>query len=100
MHVISRKKLVEFWSLHPDAEEPLAEWFRVADAVMWSKWSDVQRTYPKASYYRCCLIFNIVGGTYRLVVRRSANWKTLFVVGVILHAEYDRDAWKTSCHCR
>jgi hypothetical protein len=35
-----------------------------------------------------------------LVVRRSANWKTLFVVGVYTRAEYDRDPWKQFCGCR
>ncbi len=100
MHVISRKKLVEFWSLHADAGEPLAAWFKVAEKADWGKWTDVQKTYPRASYYLCCLVFNICGGNYRLVVRRSVNWKTLFVVAVMTHAEYDRDVWKQYCECR
>jgi mRNA interferase HigB len=100
MHVISRKKLVAFWEEHRDAEEPLAAWFKVAEKARWEKWTDVQRAYPKASYHECCLIFNICGGSYRLVVRRSENWKTLFVVGVYTHAEYDRDRWKAFCECR
>jgi len=35
-----------------------------------------------------------------LVVRRSENWKTLFVVGVYSHNEYDRGGWKKFCSCR
>ena len=100
MHVISRKKLAEFWALHADAEEQLAAWFKVAELAEWAQWSDVRTTYPKASYYRCCFIFNICGGSYRLVARRSLNWKTLFVVAVMAHAEYDRDTWKQFCDCR
>jgi mRNA interferase HigB len=100
MHVISRKTLVEFWTAHADAAEPLAAWFKVADKAKWEKWADVQQTYPKASYYHCCLIFNICGGNYRLVVRRSLNWRTLFVVGVMTHAEYDRAKWQAFCACR
>ncbi len=100
MHVISRRKLVEFWTLHADAEEPLAAWFKVMESADWTQWADVQRAYPRASYFRCCLIFNICGGNYRLVVRRSQNWKTLFVVALMSHAEYDRHAWKKACHCR
>ena len=60
----------------------------------------MQKIYPKASYYQCCLIFNIVKGNYRLVVRRRENWSTMFVVGVFTHNEYDRDEWKSSCPCR
>jgi mRNA interferase HigB len=98
MHVISRKKLVDFWAGHADAKDPLAAWFKVAEKAAWRKWADVQRADPKASYFQCCLIFDI--GSYRLVVRRAENWKTLFVVGVFTHAEYDRDEWKKFCPCR
>ena len=100
MHVISRRKLVEFWAQYADAEESLAVWFKVVESVEWTQWADVQQSYPKASYFRCCMIFNICGGNYRLVVRRSQNWKTCFVVGVMTHADYDRDLWKNSCICR
>jgi mRNA interferase HigB len=100
MHVISRKKLVAFWEHYPDAQEQLAAWFKVAEKAAWEKWADVQVSYPKASVFECCLIFNVCGGAYRLVVRRSANWKTLFVVGIYTHKEYDRDLWKKFCACR
>jgi mRNA interferase HigB len=100
MHVISRKKLVAFWEGQRDAEGQLAAWFKVAKKAKWEKWADVQKAYPKASYYEWCLIFNICGGSYRLVVRRAENWKTLFIVGVYLHKEYDLDTWKASCRCR
>ncbi|MFO0930383.1 MAG: type II toxin-antitoxin system HigB family toxin [Gemmataceae bacterium] len=100
MHVISRKKLVDFWTRQGDAKTALAAWFRVARRARWEQWADVQRTYPKASYFNCCLVFNIGGNRYRLVVRRSANWKTLFVVGVYTHPEYDQGAWKAFCVCR
>jgi mRNA-degrading endonuclease HigB of HigAB toxin-antitoxin module len=100
MHIISRKALVVFWTKYGDAKEQLAAWFKTAESATWATWADVHKAYPKASYYECCLIFNIVGGSYRLVVRRAKNWKTLFVVGVYTHRDYDRDEWKKSCECR
>lgn len=100
MHVISRKKLVGFWTDRPDAMEQLAGWFKVADKALWARWADGRAAYPKASLYRCCLVFDICGGKYRLVVRRSLNWRTLFVVGAMTHAEYDRGLWKKFCRCR
>ena len=99
MHIISRRRLVDFWAGHPDSETQLAKWFRDVEGAVWAKWADVRDMYPKASYYECCLIFNICGGSYRLIVCRSANWKTLYVVGVFTHQEYDRDLWKGSCEC-
>ena len=100
MHIISRKCLVTSWDKYADSKEQLSAWFKVASKARWNRWADVQRAYPKASYYECCLIFNIRGGAYRLVVRRATNWKTLFVVGVFTHQEYDRDQWKDDCECR
>ncbi len=29
MRVISKRRLREFWELHPDAEEPLKAWWRI-----------------------------------------------------------------------
>ena len=100
MHIISRKKLATFWKEYPDASNALAAWFQLVQKAKWMKWADVVRAFPKASYYECCLIFNICGGSYRLIVRRAKNWKTLFVVGVYTHSEYDRDLWKEFCICR
>jgi mRNA interferase HigB len=100
VHVISRKKLVEFWTQHGDAEEQLAAWFKVAEKAEWRKWADVQQAYPKASYVECCLIFNICGGSYRLIVRRHIKWGTLFVVGVFTHRDYDLAKWKAFCACK
>ncbi len=99
MHVISRKKLVDFWAKHADAKDDLAAWFKLAEKSGWEKWADVQRAIPKASYFQCCLIFNIAGNKYRLIVRRSDNWKTLFVIDILTHAVYDLGDWKKFCSC-
>ena len=100
MHVISRKALVDFWEKHRDSKGQLAAWFKVADSAKWKKWADVQNAFPKASLYECGLVFNICGNSYRLIVRRSVNWKTLFVVGVFTHQDYDKNTWKEFCVCR
>lgn len=100
MNVISRKKLVTFWIAHADAMDHLAAWFKATRKATWTKWADVQAVYPRASYHKCCLIFNICGNDYRLVVRRSEHWKTLYVIGVFTHAECDRDEWKKRCSCQ
>jgi mRNA-degrading endonuclease HigB of HigAB toxin-antitoxin module len=31
MHVVSRKKLLQFWEKHKDAEDALKEWFKEAE---------------------------------------------------------------------
>ena len=36
MHVISKRRLREFWVMHPDAERPLRKWFKTATAAEWT----------------------------------------------------------------
>ena len=100
MNVISRRPPAAFGTRYADAAEPLNAWYKAARKARWARWADVQRAYPKASYYRGCLVFNVSENKYRLVVRRSASWSTLFVVGVFTHADYDRKEWKRHCTCR
>lgn len=100
MHIISKTKLRNFWTAHRDAEQALGNWHRVALKAARESWAEVRQAFPKASYYRCCLVFNVCGNKYRLVVRCALNWKTLFVVGVYPHAEYDLGHWKDFCTCR
>lgn len=97
MQVISRKRLAAFWEKYRDAEEQLGAWLRVVKQAAWGQWADVQKNYPRASIFEFCLIFDICGGSYRLVARRSANWKTLFIIGIYIHKDYDLNAWKARC---
>jgi mRNA interferase HigB len=48
MHVISEKKLREFWQQWPDAEQPLRAWHRIVEHATWEKFADVREVYPHA----------------------------------------------------
>jgi mRNA interferase HigB len=50
MHVISRKKLSDFWAVHSDAEQPLRSWFKEAVASIWSTPSEIKEKYSIASF--------------------------------------------------
>jgi len=97
MHVISLKKLREFWRTHPDAETPLRGWHRVAEHAAWRRFSDVRATYAKADQVGRCTVFNIGGGKYRLIAVIHFNRGRVYVRSVLTHAEYDRGAWKGEC---
>src|SRR4051812_4807182 len=100
MRVISRKKLREFSTKHADAKDALDAWFKTVRKAIWLSWDDVKRTYPKGDHVECCLVFNICGGNYRLIVRHAQRWRRLFIVGVYGHRKYDRGDWKRYCTCR
>ena len=99
MRVISLKRLRSFWARHPDAEEPLRLWYRVARGAEWRSLQDVRRTYPHADGVRVpgngtLTVFNIGGNKYRLVARIRYDYGLINVRCVLTHAEYDRGAWK------
>ncbi len=69
MRIISRKMLREFWQEHPDAREPLEDWYRVVKNADWNSLADTRELYPHADLAGKCTIFNIGGNKYRLIVK-------------------------------
>ena len=97
MHIISEKKLREFWEARPVAEEPLRAWHRIAEQAVWDCFADVRQTYPSADQVGRCTVFNVGGNKFRLVAVIHFNRGKLYVRHVLTHADYDRGAWKGDC---
>ena len=49
--------------------------------------------FPSADQVGHVLIFDILGGNYRLITRVSYASQTLFVKALLTHREYDRKRW-------
>jgi mRNA interferase HigB len=99
VRVISLKLLRTFWDLHPDSEEALRSWYRVALGAAWRSLQDVRRTYPHADGIGIrsgdtLTVFNICGNKYRLVVRIRYDYQLVNVRHVLTHAQYDQGKWK------
>jgi mRNA interferase HigB len=94
MHVISKKKLREFWKLYPKAQSPLEDWYRTARAAEWESFSDVRTTRADADQVDRFTVFNIGGNKYRLIAVIHFNRDKVFVRHVLTHAEYDEGKWK------
>jgi mRNA interferase HigB len=99
MHVISRRKLQEFWGDHPEAETPLAAWYKTARKATWRTFAEVRAVFASADRVGKCIVFNIGGNKYRLIVIVSPNWHRLYVRFVLTHKDYDRGDWKGDCGC-
>ena len=91
MHVISKKKLIDFWISHPDAEQSLKAWYAEARNSNWKTPVDVKKRYHTADVlFNNRVIFNIKGNKYRMVVKINYFSRTVFIRFVGTHAEYDR----------
>lgn|SRR5690606_569016 len=91
MRVFSRKTLVEFWTKHADAEQPLKSWFSEAEKARWKTPADIKSLHPSTSFLvDNRVVFNIKGNTYRLIVKINYDYGQVFVRFIGTHAEYDK----------
>jgi mRNA interferase HigB len=97
MHVISFRKLREFWQQHPDAEEPLRRWYRISKKEQWKNLAETRMEFPHADRAGVCTVFNIKGNTYRLISKIYYPNKTVLVRYVLTHTEYNKGTWKYDC---
>lgn len=99
MRTISQKRLRRFWTKRADAEGELRAWYRVAKKAKWERFADVRAVYSNVDRVGDCLIFNIRGNHYRLIVRVLYDWTLMLICTVLTHAEYDLETWKDTCRC-
>lgn len=103
MRIISKARLRTFWesSAHEDAEGPLRAWHTHVGnkSVAWQSWGDVRQEFGSASLVGNCVVFNIGGNKYRLVIRILYPSQKVFILKVMTHQEYDGNKWKDECGC-
>jgi len=91
MRIISRRCLVEFWEVHPDAEQPLRAWYTETKKASWNSPAEIKEIYRSVSILsNNRVVFNIKGNTYRLIVVVEYSQGKMFIRFVGTHAEYDR----------
>jgi len=91
VHVISRKRLEEFWTEHSQAREPLLAWHRIMTASAFGSLDALRQTFPAADLVRHWIVFNIGGNNVRLVTAiKFDRRQNVYVRHVFTHAEYDQ----------
>jgi mRNA interferase HigB len=94
MHIISKKKLRDFWGEYPKAKSPLEAWYQVAKRAEWENFADVRKTFNSADLVGRFVVFDIGGNKFRLIAVIHFNRAKLYVRHVLTHAEYDEEKWK------
>jgi mRNA interferase HigB len=94
MNVISLKKIKEYGKKHADSRSALVSWYHEASAADWVTPQDIKKRYCSASFIgNNLVIFNIKGNRYRLVTKVSYKYKSVLIVWIGTHAEYDKKQW-------
>jgi len=91
MNVISKRTLIKFYKLHPQAKTPLEVWHLDTRKSEWKTPDDIKKIYASASFLKDNrVVFNIKGNSYRLIVHIDYLHKIVRVKFIGTHAEYDK----------
>lgn len=91
MRVVAKPVLEAFWTLHPQAEQPLKAWYDEAKQARWQTPHDIRSQYASASFVgNNRVVFNIKGNDYRLVAAVAYRYQAVYIKFIGTHAEYDR----------
>ncbi len=91
MVIISKAIISEFSLKHPDASSALTKWYDETKTADWSSFNDLKETFNSAdAVANDRYIFNIKGNQYRLIALIIFRRRTVFILFIGTHQEYDK----------
>ncbi|MFE1746620.1 type II toxin-antitoxin system HigB family toxin [Coleofasciculus sp. H7-2] len=94
MHIITYKRLKDFWGKHPNSQTSLQLWYDHTKEAQWENFVDLRVILPSADQVKNLTVFNICGNNYRLIALVDYKYKKIFIRNVLTYAEYDTEDWK------
>jgi mRNA interferase HigB len=94
MHVITRKRLLDFAEEYQDARVPLDVWFRIIKSKAYQSIADIKQDFSSADYVKGKTVFDIGGNKYRLITVIHYNTQRIYIRNVLTHKEYDKGDWR------
>ena len=91
MVIISKTILKEFGQKHPDAETGLEKWYDHTKRANWKNFTDVKKTFNTVDGVgNDRYVFDIKDNQYRLIALIIFKVRTVFILFVGTHKEYDK----------
>ena len=90
MHIVSLKRLRDFWLKHPEAQRPLQVWHTIVERTAFRDFHHIKLVFNSADVVPPYTVFDIGGNKFRLVVIVRYQFGRVFVQEVMTHKEYDR----------
>jgi mRNA interferase HigB len=99
MWIVTKRRLREYWTRHPDSRSWLENWYKVTCGAQWRSLDDVHRAFPQADLVRVgsgksATVFNVCGNKHRMATAIHYNTGKVFVLELMSHAEYSKNQWK------
>ena len=91
MHIISFKKLKDFFTVDPYARVAMQDWYKRAKKTDWESFSAMKETFNSVdSVGNGRFVFNVKGNHYRIIAVVRFVYKRVFIRWVGSHKEYDK----------
>ncbi len=94
MHIITRKRLNDFASEHPEVKSGLQHWYKLMKSGAFHSFAELRTTFPSADQVGKLTVFNIGGNKARLIAAIHYNRQKIYIRAVLTYVEYDEGAWK------
>jgi mRNA interferase HigB len=99
MWIITKSRLREYWTRHPETRSWLENWYKVAGKTQWKALDDVRKVFPhadgvKVGSGKSATVFNVCGNKHRMIAAIHYNTGKVFVLAMLSHAEYSKNQWK------
>jgi len=99
MHIITRKRLIDYAAKHPNAAASITSWHIATKAAKWQSLVEVRKQYPHADLANVAsnntvTIFNIAGNHHRLITSIHYNTGIIYILNILTHAQYSKNRWK------
>lgn len=96
MHIITRKKILDFAERYPECSTALDGWFRIVKCAEFKNFAELRSIFSNADQVGKLTVFNIGGNKARLIAAIHYNRQKLFIREILTHKEYDKNKWKES----
>ena len=94
MHVITRKRLIEFAARYPVSRDPLLKWYRIVSQTDFASFATVRSVFRAADQVGKLTVFDIGGNKFRIIAAIHYNRRRICIRYVLTHLEYDKGKWK------
>jgi mRNA interferase HigB len=94
MHIITRKRIVDFANDRPNCASALESWYRILKHSTITNFIELQAIFPSADKVAGLTVFNIGGNKVRLIAAIHYNTQRVYIRDVLTHSEYDKNKWK------
>jgi mRNA interferase HigB len=94
MRIIIKTHIHKASEQFPNAKKALETWFHLMKTAEFNSFNEVKAVFASADLVGRVIVFDIRGNHYRLISAIHYNTKTVYILEVLTHEEYDKDQWK------